>query len=177
MIDERETFAKPAKDLFNVTYFGNTSKYKKIKQVPVENSTWNGLMKNFDKFATFDLKIVAKERLLNKLYDASIIVTKCKQKIPNASCLYLKDNWFLYFPNDQNIKEVINLETEKFKKIFRKHNYEDRTEVIIKTKHKWPKLKFDRGKIEAKEFFKEKMGLTGFLRPLSSKTNFPIKNS
>jgi hypothetical protein len=161
------------KDLFKTTYYEKKKKYK-IKQLPVENSTWNNLIENFHNYETYHTSAVIMENYQH-IYNSSIVITKSKIKFKDATCIPLKNGWYLYHGYGKITQEIFNLNSEKFKNVIKRHSLQKLTYITINTKEEWPTLVFDKGKYQLKQIINGKMNFCGFLNLENSTLNWNQK--
>jgi len=159
--DQNHKTTKSNKDLFKTTYHEKKKKYK-IKQLPIENSTWNNLIENFHNYETYHTNVIIMEEYKHT-YNANVVITKSKVKFKDATCISLKNNWYIYHGYGKITQEIFNLNSEKLKNVIKRHSLQNLTYVTIKTKEEWPILVFDKGKYQLKQIVLGKMNFCGFL--------------
>ena len=159
--DKNHKTTRQSKDLFKTTYHDKKKKYK-IKQLPIENSTWNNLIENFHNYETYHTTVVIMEKYKH-IYNSNVVITKSKLKFKDATCISLKNNWYIYHGYGKITQEIFNLNSEKLKNVIKRHSLQNLTYITINTKEEWPILVFDKGKYQLKQIVLGKMNFCGFL--------------
>ena len=159
--DQDHKTTRQSRDLFKTTYHDKKKKYK-IKQLPIENSTWNNLIENFHNYETYHTTVVIMEQYKH-IYNSNVVITKSKIKFKDATCISLKNNWYIYHGYGKITQEIFNLNSEKLKNVIKRHSLQNLTYITINTKEEWPILVFDKGKYQLKQITLGKMNFCGFL--------------
>jgi hypothetical protein len=160
---KNEFNVKPVtKPIFGVYYSKKEKKKLKEKKVYISNSGWNKLVKEFNAYATYNMKITRLRYGTEGKPVTNVLISE--KKIPTKNGNYFKWNneWIIY-PNNHSIMEFMDNHGNMMNVFQRMTNY-DQEIYLAKTQTYWNYLQYDRGKVKIKDHFRSEFKYVGFLK-------------